>query len=367
MGKSHRKSQMKNPLNPSRFNLNNWLEAVSRGVTPDGSRTEVMRVQPEEVVEIVTSGGQSFGSGGYHASASSVGEVEMVEDLPSESTQFVWKHRASFRMRGPAIIHAYSGDSIGNGRSWRMTYYCATDEQMADAVRQIAQEKRAESANANLQLLREQLFKKWLEEAEHYRKSHRNGCCLAGLSSVEIHARFDTAAEHQACHQGTLDETRLSRMDTEVARAVRRVAFMPEAERLAFWKDTLSAFQEQCKKEGREFARGVRESLARMGFTAQAVRAIIGAAGPGRALAAVQWAYSALDAAQGNPDALDVVLGNIRGTHGFGRDRMVGVLESLGLPVPSVSNSGELSAILRGAHAAVMSGLPERSAGESIA
>jgi hypothetical protein len=115
----------------------------------------------------------------------------------------------------------------------------------------------------------------------------------------------------------------------------------------------------QKKKEGREFARAQVDKIIAMGFPKGRAVAIMKAAGPGRAVEAAEWAIKAYSVIP-NADAFDVVLGNISGTNGFGKDRVLSVLSVLGFPVPAEesASSRRVFAVLAGARVAIDNGLP---------
>lgn len=253
-------------LKKNTANLLSWLDSASRSQTPSGYPTNIVRVNPGETVEVVVSGGQHFGSGGFSASSSYAGdEPEFVEDCGEFRDSFIHKSTTRFRMKPSSVLHQHEGDDIGEGRHWRTTYVCATDDAIAAAV--------------------------------------------------------------------------------ETMKPVHEVRAQQEAD------------QEKAKRK--QFAREQHERLVTMGFNPKVAARIMHAAGPGRAVAAVEWAYQALETVN-SVDALDCLLCGQGGTHGFGKDRMMASLRAFGIEPPEVYSARALDAILRGAHAALLAGLPVR-------
>jgi len=105
-------------MKKSKHSVEAWLEAVSRGQTPSGSKASVTRVTEGEVMSIHVSGGQHFGSGGYSAGSVYSGkEPELVAGSERhESSSFVSDSYAQFRFSVPSVVCTWSGDCIGEGR-----------------------------------------------------------------------------------------------------------------------------------------------------------------------------------------------------------------------------------------------------------
>ncbi|MFA5013286.1 MAG: hypothetical protein WC520_01845 [Candidatus Paceibacterota bacterium] len=141
--------------------------------------------------------------------------------------------------------------------------------------------------------------------------------------------------------------------------ATRSQVFEAEARLKEYLRDRGFDPEAKKKKEGRIFAREQVAKIVAMGFPSGRAVAIMRAAGPGTAVEAAEWAIKAYRAVP-SADAFDVVLGNITGTNGFGKDRAIAVLAALGFPVPAYesASSRRVFAILAGARVAIGNGLP---------
>jgi len=111
------------------------------------------------------------------------------------------------------------------------------------------------------------------------------------------------------------------------------------------------------KEEKQAYAKEQVEVLIKMGFPRPRAVAIMKAAGPGRAVLSAMWAIDAYQAI-GSFDAIDIVLGNLGGSNGFGRARMEVALKALGFPPVGEHSSSGLFKVLMGAHVAIGNGLP---------
>lgn len=125
--------------------------------------------------------------------------------------------------------------------------------------------------------------------------------------------------------------------------------------------DSERAEAAQAAEARKQFAREQHGRLVAMGFGPRAAACIMRVAGPGRAVAAVEWADKALERV-GTTDALDCILRGRGGTNRFGKDRMIAVLQTLGIEPPDVDSARGLEAILSGAQVALLIGLPAREA-----
>jgi hypothetical protein len=98
----------------SESTLEEWLRALAEGKTPRGRPVRsIIRVRPGEEVEILFSGSQRFGSGGYYARAVWAGEEPEVVGVRHESTPFVVKTFVTIRFRAPSIVREYAEDLVG--------------------------------------------------------------------------------------------------------------------------------------------------------------------------------------------------------------------------------------------------------------
>ena len=226
------------------------------------------------------------------------------------------------------------------------------------AKRIVAERQKTESA-ADLTVLKKHLQKKWEDAEAHARQWHSKGCCWYGQDAGREHNRFSTYWEMHMISEGEPDESVLAGLPADVAAALRNLVFLPEEERNRFIEEARGELEAARRAEGKAFARQRHAELVMLGFSPKRASTIMRAAGPGRSLEAVEWAYQTLEAI-GNTDALDCLLGNPGGTNGFGKGRMESALRAIGIEPPSASSSGALFAILRGAHAALIAGLPAR-------
>jgi hypothetical protein len=119
--------------------------------------------------------------------------------------------------------------------------------------------------------------------------------------------------------------------------------------------------------EMQAFARQQFNKLLEMGFSRRAAHRIFRAAGPGYCVRAAEWAIEAAESVRSwgeevsesdIRDTLDTILSGIGGTNGFGWARAAKVLTLLGLEPPWASSATAFFRILRGAHAAILAGLP---------
>ena len=98
----------------SEATLEEWLQALAEGKTPRGRPVRsIIRVRPGEEIEILLSGSQRFGSGGYYARAVWAGEEPEVVGVRHERTSFVVKTFVTIRLRAPSIVREYAEDLVG--------------------------------------------------------------------------------------------------------------------------------------------------------------------------------------------------------------------------------------------------------------
>ncbi len=104
----------------------------------------------------------------------------------------------------------------------------------------------------------------------------------------------------------------------------------------------------------KKFASDQIDKIVEMGYSKKTAVSIMKSAGPGNCVAAAKWADYASQSI--SVDLLDCVLKGAQGTNGFGWDRMKGVIQALGIQVPSTYTSTEFFQLLKGAHIAVVFG-----------
>lgn len=360
-------------MNKSKSTIEQWLDAIAQGRKPNGESTTVTRVNDGDVVEVWHSGGQHFGSGGFYAGAVYAGnEPEKVAEGNYERTSFISESSAMFRLTAPSVIYEYSGDGINDGRTFRNhVFVCATDEQIAEAQKKVAEQRRmeAEAADRAMPNLKAVLKADWQYAADHRRRYHSKGCCWNGMSkdpcgaytAQRIYDILNNPGQGPSYYFTLSDEDFMQKyLSTEAARELRlAMSFATPEERLKVYHEAEAEHKAEKKAEGKAFARSQIDKLVEMGFSRGRAVSIMKAAGPGRCIQAVEWAQYALDTI-GSVDALDCLLSGAGGTNGFGKDRMEEVLRAFGLEPPYVSSSTALFAILRGAHAALLAGLPAR-------
>jgi Fe2+ transport system protein FeoA len=329
----------------------------------------VVRVAEGEVKTVHVSGGQHFGSGGYSASSCYAGkEPELVAGSERyESTSFISDSYADFRFRAPSIVYMSSGDCIGKGgRDFGKTVYvCASDEQIAAAIAEVKEQRRKDCEGADITVLKQFLKDNMGAMESHRRSSHSKGCCWDGDGhSYASEKESQVTSIRVILESGELDEGLLAHLDSVVAKAVRFVVYNNDTkeQRLKVYHEAETEREIEKKAEGKAFARSQIDKLVEMGFSRGCAVKIMKAAGPGRCIQAVEWARYALDTI-GSVDALDCLLSGAGGTHGFGKDRMEGALKAFGLEPPGVSSSTALFAVLAGAKAALLAGLPEPEGG----
>lgn len=100
--------------------------ALSEGRTPSGdSVREVIPIESDSLVDVWHEGGQSFGSGGFHAGAVFSGnEPEKVGEVGEGTSDFGWEIQAKFRVTAPCVLYEYAWDAIGRGgRTFRSRVY----------------------------------------------------------------------------------------------------------------------------------------------------------------------------------------------------------------------------------------------------
>jgi len=342
-------------LQTSPYTVSEWLDAVARAVTPEGDRTEVVRVQLCELIQVLVSGVQHTGEGRYRACAKWAGDgIVWVEDLPTERNACIEKRYALYRMtEQPSVIQVRSGEPA---RERFTIFVCATDKQIAEARTKMLEIRQAHAADADLGPLYEQIVQKMLLRDDHCARFHgRGGICNAGPDGPRIHRAYAMDVEYAAI-DGGVDEAGLCKMPRPVAQAIRHLAYMPEEDRKYFLTECEEAAAARRQDAKRTFAQGVEQELKARGFHPKTARAIIKAAGPGRAIRAAEWVCLLGTPVKGNLDALVVLLHNLGGPKNFGWKRKERVLQSLGLPVPCVSNSREFDKIVAGAYAAALAG-----------
>jgi len=354
-------------MEKARSAFGTWVEAVVRGFTPKGNKLDsFVRVQPGEEFSVPVGGGSYFGSGGGWGTLMYTGiEPTHIRQICEDDNGFVVNTVEAYQFpEFGGLVFSSAGDSINDGRVfYRNAYLCATDEQIAQAVAEVEAGRKAEIEGADLEPLKAQLIHKWELMEKHHRDYHHGGCCWAGNDGAYFHAQFDTQLEWHACHEGKVSEADLAKQSPGVARALRRVAAMSEEERKAFWAAAEAAREAKKKEARRAFARGQFQQLVAEGLSERTASEVMHAAGPGRVMAALEWARYALSTI-GSADALDCLLSGVGGTNGFGKGRMEAALRAFGLEPPSGCSSRALFAILAGAKAAIMGGLslPEQGA-----
>lgn len=351
-------------LQKSKWTVKEWLAAVVDGRKPNGKTVEATRVSDGDVVEVWYSGGQHFGSGGFGASALYAGnEPEFVAPADSHRTSFISESSARFRLTAPCVVYEYSGDAINEGRQFRNhAIVCATDEQIVEAQKIIAEQRQNEAEAADPAALKEFLKRCWAISEDHVRRYHSGGCCWAGRDGCP-RERWIPSQIYGMLEKGEPDEAYLAGLNQDVAAAIRQaLAEETPEERLTVWHEAKAEREAEKKAEGKAFARRQHEKLVAMGFGPEAAGRVMRASGPGRCLEAIEWARYAF-ATVGSADALDCLLSGAGGTNGFGWDRMAAALEAFGLEPPSANSSGAFFRLLDGARAAIAAGLPTTDAG----
>lgn len=118
----------KSSLKRGKNSFDAWVESLRLGVTPTERReTEVIEVAPDDVIAVLVSGSQFFGSGGYGGSSIYAGEEpEWIENLPAVRDGFTCQECARFRLKAGTVVHQFESDSVGEGerRRWNKTYIC---------------------------------------------------------------------------------------------------------------------------------------------------------------------------------------------------------------------------------------------------
>lgn len=374
-------------ISKSKNSVSVWLDSVSRGQAPSGVRVSVVRVAEGEVKTVHVSGGQHFGSGGYSAGSSYAGEEpELVAGSERhESTSFISDSYADFRFKSPSVVYMSSGDCIGkHGRDFGKTVFvCASDEQIAAAIAEVKEQRRKDCEGADINALKQFIKDNAGAMEAHCRSSHSKGCCWDGDGHSYASDKESRVNSIRAIlESGDLDESSLAKLDSVVAKAVRFVVYNNETaeQRLKVFEEAESERQAAIKAAGKEFAKQQIAKLKELGFRDKAAYSVLKAAGPGLAVVAAEWAIGAVkelasryvrknywgeaeEASESERlgaarDALDCLLGNAGGTHGFGKGRMESALRAIGVEPPSASSSGALFAILRGAKEAIVSGIP---------
>lgn len=359
-------------LDQSKWDVHEWLTAATSGYKPDGKSITAERVEVGSIVTICYSGGSHFGSGGYYAGAVYAGEEpEFVEYGEGRRTSFIADIIGKFKVKAPSVIYEYSGDSINGGRTFtKHATICATDEQIEEAKRVVAERRRAEAEAADFGVLKKHLKDKWEEAEAHARQWHSKGCCWYGQDAGRVHNSFSTYWETHMLSKNSPspNESVLASLPKEVAAGIRKACLEGKGPQI------IEEARAVRKAEGQAFARQQITYLTSLGFSQGRAARIMRAAGPGQVRAAVEWAYQARETIRSWPeavedgdvrDALDVVLSGSGGTNGFGKDRMAGALKALGLPVPYASTARVFFGILAGAKEALLAGLPEREPAEA--
>jgi hypothetical protein len=354
-------------ISKSKSTIEQWLDALVQGRKPNGESTTVTRVNDGDVVEVWHSGGQHFGSGGFYAGAVYAGnEPEKVAEGNYERTNFISESSAMFRLTTPSVVYEYSGDGINDGRTFRNhVFICATDEQIAEAQKKVAEQRRAEAGAADPAMpnLKAALKADWQYAEDHRKRYHSKGCCWKGMSedpcgaytAQRIYNMLNNPGQSPSYYFTLSDEGFMQKhLSPEAARELRlAMSFATAEERLKVYREAEAEYEAEKRAEGKAFARSQIDKLVEMGFSRSRAVNIMKAAGPGRCIQAVKWAQYALDTI-GSVDALDCLLSGAGGTNGFGKDRMEGALKAFGLEPPSVSSSAALFAVLRGAKAALL-------------
>jgi len=380
----------------SKRTIEQWLDALVQGRKPNGERTTVTRVNDGDVVEVWYSGGQHFGSGGFYAGAVYAGnEPEKVTEGNCKGNckynSFISESRAFFRLTAPSVVYEYSGDGINDGRTFRNhVFVCATDEQIAEAQKRVAEQRRAETKAADPAMpnLKSALKADWQYYEDHRRDRNMgkgyscSDCsdCYTYTVAQRVYDMLSNPGQSSPYYLTLSDEGFMQKyLSPEAASELRlAMSFATAEERLKIFREAEAEYEAEKKAKGKAFARSQIDKLVEMGFSRGCAVKIMRTAGPGRCIQAVEWAYKARDIIAGRyrnawgeaeeasngerlaaaVDALDCLLSGAGGTNGFGKDRMKGVLRAFGLEPPSVSSSRALFRVLAGAKAALLAGLP---------
>ncbi len=338
-----------------------WLDAVSREITPSGKSAQIVQVEAGEIVEIWYSGYQHFGSGGYSLSSRYAGmEPEFIEHCKGDHNSFTSTLAAKFRFAAPSIVTVWSGDDVGRrGRDFGTTVYvCASPEQIAQAVVETKAQRIAESADADLNVLKIYLKKMWTRAAEW--RDRWISCGTNWSGDVEPaehdHPQYIRAAltnpEGWTGYRIHSDQVTYDlRHEPEVLKAVRRAMYLPTAqERLVVYDEALEEYRTEQKAARVAFAKAQAEALEALGLTPKQAWKLIKATGAGMALDCAKWLLENLGVQHSGDARALLEKATRKSRKGYAAKYVADVFESLSL-VPPPGGYQQMLKCLRGAQA----------------
>lgn len=278
-----------------------------------------------------------------------------------------------FRLTSPSVVcvkRTYHGDRIHSAGSYNVIiFFCATDEQIAEAQKKISAESDPEMPN-----LKTVLKGDWRHAESHRRQYHSQGCCWKGQSNdpcdafIAIRVFEMLSGLPRNTYYTLRDEAFMQEhLSLEATNELRlAMSFVIPEERLKVYRVAKLEYEAEEKANKKAFALLQIENLVGMGFSRGWAVNIMKAVGPGLCINAVEWAQYALNTI-GSVDALDCLLSGAGGTNGFGKDRMEAALRAFGLEPPSVSSSAALFTVLAGAKVALLSGIMSADAETEVA
>lgn len=354
---------MATTINRSKFGIGEWLDSISRGVTPTGKCANVSLVEDGEVVEITYSGGQNFGSGGYSLSSAFAGnEPEFVEDCEGDSDQFTSNFSARFRFNPPSVVAVSSGDTIGGGRDFGTTVYiCASEAQTAEGSKAIRESRKAESEGADLEALVAYLKECWRNLKEWEKKYVRNGTCWDsdGTPDYAHHPEtIRTAFEEGPGAHGEDKASSFLRHMPEVLSAFRRVMYhMTRDERVAFFVKIEAEYNAEVKAKQVAFAREQVAVLQNLGLATQEAWKLIKLVGASCAVSCFEWIKTLQDNHPANVLFRDMSIIARRSRKFYSASALARQFSTYGLEVPP----GTYQQMVKAMRAAQLFGLIAKS------
>lgn len=254
----------------------------------------------------------------------------------------------TFKMKAKSIL------KVGS-----IVYVCANEQQRKDAIdrAKLIRKERIEATNPH-KIIKECFKDCWKEVDDHVKRFHGKGCCWSG----DMYCTYSIMQEPRYIRNifttGEVDKKEfLDNIPPIRHEAVLYfIEYASKEEREQLINEAGEEYRAEQKEAGKAFARQQIEKLKEMGFSQKTAVNIMKSAGPGRCVAAADWAIYAAKIID-SIDLLDCVLCGKGGTHKFGKERMEGVIEALGLTPPHESSSAGFFAILSGAHTALVEGL----------
>ncbi|MCL5666542.1 MAG: hypothetical protein M1383_02130 [Patescibacteria group bacterium] len=300
----------------------------------------ILRVEPGEIIEVKS--GYPAPQGSWWSASrwvETAGKAVLIEETPARENDA----RAKIRLESPAVVmvfRTYRGEKR-DGIAFDEAYYCATDEQIAEAqAAEIANFKKAVAA-CGLEEVRNMLLPIVRETME----------TRDGVNSYRVHKIQEVLRD-----PGTITDPYFLGVSFRFLLSMQAAANLSAEDRDSLGReinairaDRIQEMESLRRGDCRVFAEGQRRDLEVMGFSGEEISQIFEAARVSYALGAARFAEESLRRI--DYDAFDLILSGASEIK-YGKDRMIEALQRLGLKPPLNLSSFGLFQTLAGAHVA---------------